>query len=188
MAVFYFKSPDYDTSGNIKVTVDNIQIESIRMVHWGELQKFPVYSMDISINDGERKRISRIVGVETYDLCEFPISKDVKITIDITNDHRCRCSLDLKREVVELDRVVDSYWEEISLVELSEEQYNEAQEEYAAVIKDRFKSDLMALLERYNTKRITRKGTLTERIQRIFKRHYGHTIPPFKISDLGGLK
>ena len=187
MAIFYFKSPDYDKSGNIKVTVDNIKIDSIRMFHCGELRKFIVYSMDVSINDGERKRISRIVDVETYDLCEFPISKDVKITIDITNNHRCRCSLELKREVVELDRVVDSYWEEISLVELSEELYNEAQKDHEDYIRDRFKADLMDLLNRYNTKRIGRRGTLTERIQRIYKRYYGHTVPPFKISDLGGV-
>ena len=112
MTSFYFKSPDYNLTGNIKVTVDNIQIESIRMAQWGELHKFPVYSMDVSIN-GNRKRISRIVGIETYDLCEFSIGRDINITVDITEDHRCQCSMQWNGS-------------DMDLVELTQDQYSEA--------------------------------------------------------------
>lgn len=84
-------------------------------------------------------------------------------------------SFGLHYENTTYDRVTSSGIEWFDAVPITEEEYN----------KEMFKSDLMALLNRYNQKDIGRKGTLTERIQRLYKRHFGSCIPPIRIGDLG---
>jgi len=77
-------------------------------------------------------------------------------------------------ECVEYDSVTASYWKWYDALPITEEEYN----------KEIFKTELMALLKRYNQKDIGRKGTLTERIQRLYKKNFGHNIPPIRIGDL----
>ena len=106
---------------------------------------------------------------------DSPLGKwgDEKVVI-FFNDGVPNVAVKVLYECVEYDRCTSSYWEWYDALPITEEEYN----------KEIFKTELMALLKRYNQKDIGRKGTLTERIQRLYKKNFGHNIPPIRIGDL----
>lgn len=198
MAVFYFKSPDYTLSGNIKVELTELPSKrysrlSDRYIDDTEIcfaldSILDIDVVEIRINDGDP------IILEGDPECDGGIpfhtvnhGKDWEVLLAISNPFtmHLKCELVECTEVLQYDRVMYTDFKTVQFEDLSFAEWKEAQDEYAEHIKSMFKADLVSLLNRYNNKRINRKGSLTERIQRIYKRYYGHTVPAFKISDLG---
>jgi hypothetical protein len=198
MAVFYFRSPDYDLSGNIKVELTELpskrfntfdgrylnENEKLSIIY-NEIKTIDV--VEIRVNDGEPIVLETDPDYGYIPEYTLVSGGDWEIKLDVAKPFSCNvnCTLEEQHDIIEIDRVVGVQCNCTDFEDLSFVEWKEAQKEHADYIRNRFKADLVELLNRYNNKRINRKGSLTERIQRIYKQYYGHTVPAFKISDLG---
>jgi hypothetical protein len=189
MAIFYFKSEATQDNGiskdrffqvhmNLKdKTFSLFEQQNICLKDIFERPPIPSYDDD----ETEEERLFRLMqdeldfeGEEEPLEYEFPLGRDEKVYIcfhGICPDVRVK----VRNDQLTYDRVTSSYWEWYDTVPITEEEYQ----------KELFKAELMALLKRYNQKYIGQKGTLTQRIQRLFKKHFGSSIPPIRIGDLG---
>jgi len=192
MAIFYFKS---------EATQDNgISKDRFFQVHMDLKDKtFSLFEADILLlkdiferppipsyddDETEEERLFRLMQDELdFEGEEEPLAYDIrlgksgdeKVVIYFDKGGIPDVRVKVRNDQLTYDRVTSSYWEWYDTVPITEEEYQ----------KELFKAELMALLKRYNQKYIGQKGTLTQRIQRLFKKHFGSSIPPIRIGDLG---
>jgi len=187
ISIFYFKSEATKNNGvskdrlfQVHMDLDNKNFSLFDVE--GDILCEGIFerSPSIPFHEDEEERLFREEQEEWDEGEEEPIGYssplgkwgDEKVVI-FFNDGVPNVAVKVLHECVEYDRCTSSYWEWYDVVPITEEQYK----------KEFFKADLKCLLDRYNLKEI-HKGSLSERIQRLFKKHFGHNIPPIRIGDL----
>lgn len=184
-ATYYFKSPD-NSAPNFKV-----EILVLLQTHVNEMfgyyydgQFEPAYKLLLTVN-GQQQIIQTQEEDGVLPSTTVKISDSYKVVIYI-DDETLFPSVHLleRREYIQLDRVVGNYWTEQDFECMSEEEYKQGVEEQ----KSLFAQDLKKMLDRYNKRRIY-SSSITERILRLYRRHFGATPPKLslkQIQELGG--
>lgn len=195
MSIYFFKTPDTSLTGDYKIEVELLRkeiipvffgynaedMEDLERIGFEDLQNQYAYEVRVSVN-GKTHIIS--TDEESFLLPSITVElyPYLLVQVDIRQDLIPLVSLREKRDITRYDRVVDWYWTDTEFPLIGKEEWEAGKEDRKKI----FANELSKLLDRVNNKRI-HKASVSERILRLYKMHFGATPPNLSLRDISSL-